>query len=102
MRGHVLWPLAGYAHLSVDTRGQGLGRMGGATPDPVAGFEGEIPGWMTKGIRDPETAYYRRVFTDAVRAVDVARVLPPYCVSNECMRTTRLSKFLGGEITQET
>lgn len=72
----VLWPLAGYAHLSVDTRGQGLGRMGGATPDPVAGFEGEIPGWMTKGIRDPETAYYRRVFTDAVRAVDAARVLP--------------------------
>lgn len=72
----VLWPLAGYAHLSVDTRGQGIGRMGGATPDPVAGAEGEIPGWMTKGIRSPETAYYRRVFTDAVRAVDAARMLP--------------------------
>lgn len=72
----VLWPLAGYAHLSVDTRGQGLGRAGGATPDPVAGAEGEVPGWMTKGIRHPETSYYRRVFTDAVRAVEAARALP--------------------------
>lgn len=27
---------------------------------------------MTRGILDPETYYYRRVYTDAVRAVDVA------------------------------
>ena len=72
----VLWPLAGYAHLSVDTRGQGLGRMGGATPDPVPGAEGEVPGWLTKGIRSPETSYYRRVFADAVRAVEAARLAP--------------------------
>ncbi len=28
---------------------------------------------MTKGILDPATYYYRRVYTDAVRAVDAAR-----------------------------
>jgi cephalosporin-C deacetylase len=72
----VMWPLAGYAHLSVDTRGQGVGRQRSATPDPEPGNTGEPTGWMTRGIRAPETAYYRRVFTDAVRAVDAARTLP--------------------------
>ena len=28
---------------------------------------------MTKGILDPATYYYRRVFTDAARAIDAAR-----------------------------
>jgi cephalosporin-C deacetylase len=72
----VMWPLAGYAHLSVDTRGQGVGRQRSATPDPEPGSTGEQTGWMTRGIRTPESAYYRRVFTDAVRAVEVARTLP--------------------------
>jgi cephalosporin-C deacetylase len=31
---------------------------------------------MTRGIRDPETYYYRRVFTDAVRAFETAREHP--------------------------
>jgi cephalosporin-C deacetylase len=31
---------------------------------------------MTRGIEDPRTYYYRRLFTDAVRAVDAARLLP--------------------------
>ena len=30
---------------------------------------------MTRGIEDPQTYYYRRLFTDAVRAVDAAREL---------------------------
>ena len=30
---------------------------------------------MTQGILDPATYYYRRVFTDAVRAVEAARTL---------------------------
>lgn len=72
----VMWPLAGYAHLSVDVRGQGLDRQRGDTPDPHSSDSGEAPGWMTRGIRDPSTAYYRRVFTDAVRAVDAAAHLP--------------------------
>ena len=31
---------------------------------------------MTRGIERPEDYYYRRVFTDAVRAVDAVRTLP--------------------------
>ncbi len=71
-----LYALAGYAHLTVDTRGQGWAAVN-ATPDPTADSGlSTIPGLMTKGILDPATYYYRRVFTDAARAVDAARALP--------------------------
>jgi cephalosporin-C deacetylase len=30
---------------------------------------------MTKGIESPETYYYRRLITDAVRAVDAVRAI---------------------------
>ncbi|MGO2470258.1 MAG: acetylxylan esterase [Microbacterium gubbeenense] len=70
------WAAAGYGHLRVDTRGQGMHRvLPGATADP----HGSEPatGSITRGIASPETYYYRRVFTDAVRAVDVAHELAP-------------------------
>jgi cephalosporin-C deacetylase len=35
-----------------------------------------VPGFLTRGVLDPETFYYRRVFTDAIRAVETARELP--------------------------
>lgn len=67
---------AGFAHLVMDTRGQGSGwGSGGDTPDPV-GSGPASPGFMTRGILDPHEHYYRRVFTDGVRAVDAARRLP--------------------------
>jgi cephalosporin-C deacetylase len=70
----LLFALAGYAHLVVDTRGQGSAWSVGHTPDPQAGSSGPaFPGFMTRGIHDPAEHYYRRVFTDAVRAVDAAR-----------------------------
>ena len=31
---------------------------------------------MTKGIEDPKTYYYRRVFVDALRALEAVRSLP--------------------------
>jgi cephalosporin-C deacetylase len=76
-RGHalddLLWASAGYAHLLMDTRGQGGGHAGGDTGDPV-GSEGPAqPGFLTRGLQSPETYYYRRVFVDAVRAVEVLR-----------------------------
>jgi cephalosporin-C deacetylase len=75
-RGHpvddLVWPSAGYAQLSVDTRGQGGDHAGGDTADP-AGSGPAFPGFLTRGIADPRTYYYRRVFTDAVRAVSVLR-----------------------------
>jgi cephalosporin-C deacetylase len=71
-----LWPLAGFAHLSVDTRGQGGGGWNaGGTPDPVGGSGPEASGWLTRGILSPQDAYYRRVFCDAARAVDAVRAL---------------------------
>ena len=73
---NVSWALAGYVHVFVDTRGQGSGwGSGGDTPDPH-GSGPATPGVMTRGIHAPETYYYRRVFTDAVRAVDATRDLP--------------------------
>jgi len=73
----LLWSSAGYAHFIMDTRGQGSSWMPGDTPDlPVDGSSPHIPGFMTLGILDPKTYYYRRVFTDAVRAVEAARSHP--------------------------
>lgn len=70
------WAASGYAHFFMDTRGQGSAwGSGGATPDPH-GSGPAFPGFMTRGIDDPETYYYRRVFTDAVRAIDAVRTLP--------------------------
>jgi cephalosporin-C deacetylase len=70
------WPVAGFAQLIVDTRGQGAQwGTGGATADPH-GAGPAAPGFLTRGIDDPAEYYYRRVFTDAVRAVDAVRTIP--------------------------
>ncbi len=70
----LLFPSAGYAHLVMDTRGQGSGWLRGDTPDlPTAGSSPHVPGFMTLGVLSPQTYYYRRLFTDAVRAVEAAR-----------------------------
>lgn len=73
---HLLWASTGRAHFVMDTRGQGSAwGGGGGTADPVAGAPA-YPGFMTRGIDAPENYYYRRVFTDAVRAVEAARSHP--------------------------
>ncbi|MFE9664130.1 acetylxylan esterase [Streptomyces sp. NPDC005955] len=73
---HLLWATAGFAHFVMDTRGQGCdGDRQGDTPDPV-GSPPSHPGFMTRGVEDPRDYYYRRVFTDAVRAVDAVRSHP--------------------------
>ncbi|CAN5299662.1 acetylxylan esterase [soil metagenome] len=78
-RGHAVenlfWSSAGFAHLQMDTRGQGSIWSPGDTADPH-GSAPSSPGFMTRGIESPETYYYRRVITDAVRAVEAARSLP--------------------------
>ncbi len=62
---------AGYAHLVMDTRGQGSAWRAGDTPDlELAGGNAQHPGFLTRGILEPRTYYYRRVFTDGVRAVE--------------------------------
>ena len=73
------WASAGYAHLSMDTRGQGWAGGGPvpATIDASADAGGpHSPGFMTAGIGDPATYYYRRVYTDAARMLEAAASLP--------------------------
>lgn len=69
----LVWPNAGYACLVMDTRGQGSVWSTGDTPDLPDGANPSYPGFLTQGILDPKTYYYRRLFTDAVRAVAVVR-----------------------------
>jgi cephalosporin-C deacetylase len=69
----LTWPAAGYATLVMDTRGQGSTWLQGDTPDPEPdGSNAHHPGFMTRGVLNPKTYYYRRVFTDAVRAIETA------------------------------
>jgi cephalosporin-C deacetylase len=76
------WASAGYAHLVMDSRGQGAGWGGGGdTPDPH-GSGPSAPGAMTSGVEHPDTYYYRRLMTDAVRAVDAVRSLPNVAVDS--------------------
>ncbi len=72
-----LWASSGYAHFVMDTRGQGSEWSPGDTPDLYAeGGNAHGDGNMTNGVLDPKHYYYRRVFTDAVRAIDAARSHP--------------------------
>ena len=70
---HTLWPSVGVAHLLMDTRGQGSAWSKGDTSDVGAGGSPAVPGYMTQGITDPKRYYYRRVMTDAARAIAAAR-----------------------------
>jgi cephalosporin-C deacetylase len=73
----LFFSAAGYAHLVMDTRGQGSsGWLTGDTPDPDPVGSPQANGFLTRGIDDPRNYYYRRLFTDAVRAVDAARSHP--------------------------
>jgi cephalosporin-C deacetylase len=70
----LTWPVAGYAHLLMDNRGQAGHYGAGDTPDPHGAPGGPSP--VTWGILDPRDYHYRRLITDAVRAVEAIRTLP--------------------------
>jgi len=90
---HVFWASAGFAQLVVDTRGQGSGWTVGSTGDPV-GSAAAQPGFLTRGVLDPQEYYYRRVYTDATRALQVLRGHP--AVDGERIAVTGISQ--GGGI----
>lgn len=72
---HLQWPAAGFAYFVMDSRGQGSEwGSGGETADDH-GSHAHHPGFMTKGIEAKETYYYRRLYTDAVLAIDSVRSL---------------------------
>jgi cephalosporin-C deacetylase len=92
----LLWSAAGFANLVMDTRGQGTAVWRkGDTPDPAPGASPHYSGFMTQGVFDPQTYFYRRVFTDGVRAVEVAKSHP--AVDTERIAVTGMSQ--GGGIT---
>ena len=58
----IFWASCGFAHLHIDSRGQGSTWSPGDTPDN--GPVGQLPGMMTVGIDHPSSYYYRRLITD--------------------------------------
>ncbi len=56
----------GLCVLSMDCRGQN-----GQSQDAATYAEGHAHGWMTAGIRDPRSYYYRYVYADAFRALEL-------------------------------
>lgn len=83
-RGHVLesllWASAGFAHLQMDTRGQGAGWSVGETPD-LAPAAPQGPGVLTRGILDPAVNFARRATTPALfSAALMDAVCPPSTV----------------------
>ena len=62
----VPYAALGLCVLSMDCRGQN-----GQSQDAYVYPEGHYHGWMTAGIREARTYYYRNVYADAVRAIEV-------------------------------
>ena len=62
----VTTALNGYIAATMLVRGQ-QGKSEDVLPDKY----GHVTGWMTKGILSPETYYYRAVYMDAVRLLDI-------------------------------
>jgi cephalosporin-C deacetylase len=56
----------GFCVLTMDTRGQN-----GQSQDASTPAEGQVSGWMTRGIRDPASYYFRYVYADALRALEL-------------------------------
>lgn len=60
------WVLQGYVVMAVDVRGQS-----GESPDFAKYPSGSLIGNMTKGILDKNSYYYRYVYMDCLRALEV-------------------------------
>ncbi|MFI0481135.1 acetylxylan esterase [Actinomadura sp. 9N215] len=72
----LFWSAAGHPHLIMDSRGQGSSWRVGHTPDTGTAGAPRVPGFLTDGLTSREDYYYRRLYVDAVRAVDAAAQLP--------------------------
>ncbi|WP_030333673.1 acetylxylan esterase [Micromonospora parva] len=72
----LFWASAGFAHLIMDTRGQGWSAAPGSTADSHRYPAGTVPGFLTRGVTSPEDFYYRRLITDAVRFAQAAQEHP--------------------------
>lgn len=69
----LFWSCAGFAHLIMDTRGQGSVRSRGVTADPGETGSPSVPGFLTRGLSgSPRDQYYVRLMIDAANAVRAA------------------------------
>jgi len=91
---HALpWVMAGFSVLSLEVRGQDP-----RSPDLASYPNGHAAGWMTQGIMNKESYYYRHVYTDCVRAVQL--VLGRKEVDAERIAVTGMSQ--GGGLSLAT
>ncbi|WP_188454922.1 acetylxylan esterase [Virgibacillus oceani] len=86
---YMKWLIQGYAVIAVDVRGQG--RSGDYSSYASDG----MGSWVVKGILDKEDYYYRKVYTDGVRAVDFACSRPEI----DAERIGIMGASMGGGIT---
>lgn len=68
---HAAWLMMGFAVFAIDVRGQG-GDTGNTLPQQT----GMTKGWITQGIDDPDTCYYKAITIDGLRAVRYAMEQP--------------------------
>ena len=86
---YMKWLIQGYAVIAVDVRGQG--RSG----DYSNYNSDEMGTWATKGILDKEEYYYRKVYVDGIRAIDLACSRPEI----DTERIAIIGGSFGGGIT---
>ena len=86
---YMQWTIQGYAVIAVDCRGQGRSGDNSSYSSDGQGT------WVTKGILDKEEYYYRKVYTDSVRAIDAACSRPE--IDEE--RIGIMGASMGGGIT---
>lgn len=70
---HIVFPSAGYSVFVMETRGQGAEDGNGASTIDPEGYGVHADGFLTKGILDKNDYYYKRVFIDALKAVEAVR-----------------------------
>ena len=62
---YLTWALLGFAVMALDVRGQSGESIDNKVYPPPS-----VPGYMTKGVFDKRSYYYRGVYMDCVRAVE--------------------------------
>lgn len=73
---HIIFPSAGYSVFVMETRGQGAESGNGASTADPEGYGVHADGFLTKGILDKNDYYYRRVFIDALKAIEASKEHP--------------------------
>lgn len=68
---YAQWVAMGYAVFAMDVRGQG-----GETGSRMSSEFGMSSGWMSQGILDKNTFYYRAITVDALKAIEWAAAQP--------------------------